>query len=285
MIWIFAVNHIANVISVAVPFVGSGMASHETYRLFREGGADPAAARLALPLAGIVSTATLATVLTTAAVLSGNPAAAASGLLAAVAMLGVAVTVAVELRSEKGRTRLVRLTAFSIRCSQRVIRRPKGQAETLAQAALASIQRLRLGASGLVLVLLWGLVNWRADVACLTFAIRAAGITGLAAGKILLVWTAAVGAASFSPTPAGIGAVEVAMVAVLVAAGVKVSHAVPAVLVYRVISLKGGATIWATLYRYVHRRRTRPHLLPGRGLHQREPPRGGSRWIDGASIG
>jgi putative heme transporter len=252
--WILASSYTANAISIAVPVVGSGMASRLAYQQFREGGADPAAASLALTVAGIVSTVTLATVATAAAVLSGNPAASAGGLLAAVAMLAAAVTVAAELRSEKGRARLLRLIAVSLRCSQRVIRRPKGDAQVLAQAVLASVQRLRLGAPALALVLLWGLVNWWADVACLAFALRAAGITGLSAGQILLVWTAGAGAASLSPTPAGIGAVEVAMVAVLAAAGIKGSLAVTAVLVYRVISLKGAVTIWALFYRYVYQR-------------------------------
>ena len=106
---------------------------------------------------------------------------------------------------------------------------------------MASIQRLQLGASALTRVLLWGLVNWWADVGCLAFAMLATGITGLSAGKILLVWTAGAGAASLSPTPAGIGAVEVAMVAALTIAGVNGPHAVTAILVYRAISLKGAS--------------------------------------------
>ena len=273
--WIFASSHIANAISTAVPVIGSPMASRQAYRQFREGGADPAAASLALTVAGIVSTVTLATVVTAAAVLSGNPAASAGGLLAAVAMLTAAAAVAAELRSQNGRARLVRLIAFSLRCSQRVIGRPKGDADTLARALLASVQRLQLGASTLARVLLWGLVNWWADVACLAFALRAAGITGLPVGKILLVWTAGAGAATLSPTPAGIGAVEVAMVAALAAAGVKGSHAVTAILVYRVISLKGTATLWALLYHYVHqrRRRTRARTADLRA-DQTTPPAG-----------
>ena len=153
-----------------MPVIGSPMASREAYRQFREGGADPAAASLTLTLAGIISTVTLATVATAAAVLSGSPAAAAGGLLAAIAMLAAAAAVAVELRSEKGRARLVRLIGMSLRCSQRVIRRPKGDADTLARAVLASVQRLQLGTFTLIRVLVSGLVNWWADVACLAFA-------------------------------------------------------------------------------------------------------------------
>jgi putative heme transporter len=122
---------------------------------------------------------------------------------------------------------------------------------------LASIQRMRLGIPTLAQAVLWGLVNWWAGAACLAFALRAAGITGLSVGKILLAWTAGTGAASLSLTPAGIGAVEVAMAAALTAAGVKGSHSITAILVYRVITLKGTGTIWALLYRYVHQRRRR----------------------------
>jgi len=212
-------------------------------------------------------------VATAAAVLSGSPAAAAGGLLAAIAMLAAAAAVAVELRSEKGRARLVRLIGMSLRCSQRVIRRPKGDADTLARAVLASVQRLQLGTSTLIRVLVSGLVNWWADVACLAFALQAAGITSLSVGKILLVWTAGAGAATLSPTPAGIGAVEVAMVAALTAAGVKGSHAVTAILVYRVITLKGTATIWALLYRYVYQHRRRvPEAEPPQALGSMSPP-------------
>jgi len=47
------------------------------------------------------------------------------------------------------------------------------------------------------------------------------------------------------------------MVAALAASGVKGSHAITGVLVYRVISLKGGGTIWGLLYLYARRRRRR----------------------------
>jgi uncharacterized protein (TIRG00374 family) len=157
------------------------------------------------------------------------------------------------LRSQQGQARLIRLTAFVLRCSQRLIHRPKGSAEALAQKVLTSIQRIRLRPVDLAEVVLWGLVNWWADVACLAFSIKSAGIT-LSVGKILLVWTAGAGAASLSPTPAGLGAVEIAMVAALAGAGARGSYAITAVLIYRAISLKGTGTLWAALYRYVFKR-------------------------------
>ncbi len=74
-------------------------------------------------------------------------------------------------------------------------------------------------------VLLRAMVNWWAGVACLAFAMGAAG-TGLSLGRILIAWTAGVSAASLGPTPGGIDVVEVAMVAALAAVGTKGSHAI-----------------------------------------------------------
>jgi putative heme transporter len=255
--WILTSSYIANSISIAIPIIGAGIAGRLAYAQFREGGADPGAASLTLTLAGIVSTVTLAPTVTAAAVLSGNPAASAGGLLAAIALVAAAAGVAVEMRSEQGRARLLRLIAVVLRCSQRIIRRPKGDVQVMALAVLRSIQRMRLGGSALTWAVVWALVNWWADVACLAFALRAAGVTGLPVGKLLLVWTAATGAASLSPTPAGIGAVEVAMAAALTAAGVKGSHAITAILVYRVTTFKGAGTIWALLNHHLQQRRRR----------------------------
>jgi hypothetical protein len=76
-------------------------------------------------VAGVVSTVTLASVVTAGSVLSANPAAAGRGLLAAIAMLSAAIAVALVLRSEKGSMRLLRLVTFVIAWSQRVIRTPR----------------------------------------------------------------------------------------------------------------------------------------------------------------
>jgi putative heme transporter len=252
--WILAASYTANAICVAVPVIGSGMASRQAYQRFRQGGADAGAASLALSVAGVVSAVTLATVATASALLSGNPGAAASGLVVAMAMVAAIVFLALQLHADAGRARLERLVAVVIRSSQKVTRRPKGLASDLARAVVAAVERMRLGTGRLARLALFGMVNWWADVACLTFATLAAGISGLSLGKILIVWAAGTGAATLSPTPAGIGAVEIAMVAAMAAVGVRDSSAVTAVLVYRIISLKGAASLWAVIYGHVHAR-------------------------------
>ncbi len=189
----------------------------------------------------------------------------------ATAVAGVTAAIAIGLRTEPGRARLVRITTFSIRGAQRAVRRPRGQPEMLANSVLASLQRVELNATTLGRVLLLGLVNWWADVTCLAFAMMAAGID-VSIAKVLLVRTAGAGAASLSPTPAGIGAVELAMVAAMAGVGVKGAGAIAAVLVYRVIFLKGAGSLAAYVYATVHRhwtaqrrRRTTPFKDFGRG--------------------
>jgi hypothetical protein len=59
----------------------------------------------------------------------------------------------------------------------------------------------------------WALVNWIADVACLVCAIKAVG-EPVPWAAILVVWTAGVGAASFSPVSAGVGIVDIVLITV-----------------------------------------------------------------------
>jgi len=256
--WILACCLASNAISLSVPVIGSGIATRRTFRRFRQGGADATTASFALTVAGVVSTVTMATVIAAGAALSGNPAAAVTGVAGAVVMLGAAVAVAVELHSDRGRTRLVRIVRVAIGWSERIIRHPKGEPDVLARNALASLERMRLGFATTGRVAVWGLVNWWADVACLLFSLWAVGLDHLAVGKIVLVWLAGTGAATLTPTPGGIGAVEVTMVAALAAFGVRGPDAITAVLVYRLITFKVIGSFWAVAYEYVDRHR-RPH--------------------------
>ena len=125
---------------------------------------------------------------------------------------------------------------------------------------LVALQRMQLRAPALARVTWWGLVNWWADIACLACAMQDSDLAGLSIGKIRVVWTAGAGAASLSPTPAGIGAVEIAMVAGLDAVGFKGPSAITAVLVYRVIALEGAVSLWAVLYSWL--RGARPPTSP-----------------------
>lgn len=78
--------------------------------------------------------------------------------------------------------------------------------------------------------------------------------------RVLLVWSAGIGARSFSPTPGGIGVVEAAMIAALVVAGVRAPQAVAAVLIYRLVNAKSTVTAVLLVHRFIGRLRGRPRL-------------------------
>jgi uncharacterized membrane protein YbhN (UPF0104 family) len=243
----------SNAIAVFMPIVGPGIGTQHVYRGLRKSGVDGVVASFVLTMAGILSAVALAAVVMMGAVLSGNPTTAVGGLLTALASIGVAAAVADQLRSEDGRQRLLRLCVLGIRTSQRVSGRPRGNAEALANSTLDSLEHLRLGRITLARGLFWSVVNWVADVACLAFAARSVGISTLGVGVTILVWTAGAGASSLSPTPAGIGITEIALVAAFAAAGFRGPSVIAAVLIYRIISLKGAVSVWAFVYQWLHR--------------------------------
>jgi putative heme transporter len=240
--WILSTAYLANAVAVAVPVIGSGMAATYAYQQLRERRVDPVIARAALALAGVVSTVGFAAVVVTGAVLSGNPLAAASALASTLACVAILATVLAALRSPAGRSRLRRLTSWLLRTAQRTVRRPHGDPGQLAAAAMERLSLFRLSPGTIALAFTWGTLNWAADAGCLILSVTAIGAP-VPWGGILLAWSAGQGAASFSPTPGGIGVVEVAMTAALVAVGLAPAYAFAAVLLYRILAMKGLVTL------------------------------------------
>jgi uncharacterized protein (TIRG00374 family) len=253
--WLLSTAYAANAMAVAIPLIGSGMATGYAYRQYRRRSADPATVGVAITLAGILLTVAFALVVAVAAIASGNPAASAGGLLGAlVAVVGIA-SVAVGLRSPAGRRCLQRIGSAVVGVVQRVAHRPAGDPDQLVGSALRSLSAIRLGSTALFAALMWAIVNWLADAACLIFAIKAVGVP-VPWHKVLLVWSAGVGAGSFSPTPAGLGVVDVTMTAALVAAGLHAPDAVAAVLLYRIVTFKVIVSLgWTIRHRIFERGR------------------------------
>jgi putative heme transporter len=266
--WLLSIAYLANAVAVAVPVIGSGMAATYAYRQLRERQVDPVVAQAALVLAGVVSTVTFAAVVVVGALVSGSPPAAIGALgsaLACVAILGMAVA---ELRSPAGRSRLQRLTAGLLRAAQRVLRHPRGDPAQIAATAMDRLRLFRLGPATIGLALTWGMLNSAADACCLILAIKAVGVP-VPWGGVLLAWSAGQGAGSFSPTPGGIGVVEVTMTAALAAAGVQPAYALAAVLLYRLVAFKFAITLaWLA-------ERSLTRLRDGRCRPARGPARNG----------
>jgi putative heme transporter len=235
--WLLSTAYMANAIAVAVPVVGSGMATGYIYRQFRQSGVEPAQAGVVLTLAGMLATVSFAVLVVFAAVVSGNLLAATGSLVGATISAALVAFAFIATRSPKRRAQLERLVNW---CASKLRRSPHdatSQADRSVGGLLSRVGALHLGTATLCVAFCWALLNWCADAAVLVLAVHAVRAV-VPWNRILLVWSAGIGAASLSPTPGGLGVVEVTMIAAMVAAGLHPPEAVAAVIVYRIITLK-----------------------------------------------
>jgi uncharacterized protein (TIRG00374 family) len=249
---VLAVTYAGNAISVSLPLVGPEVSSAFTFRQYSRHGIDPAVAAWALAVSGIVSSAAFAVVLAAGAVTSENSTAAMFGLAGAVVSLLPSICVLAALRYRAVRSFLNRLLDRLIATSRRLVRRPGPGAEDFLEHFLDRVASLRLPTFQYAEVFALALWNWVGDGLCLAFAIRATG-SNIPWQGLFLAYGAGMTAGSIGLTPGGLGIVEAALSAALVAAGIRGGHAVAAVLVYRLISfwlvMAGGWAVMAVLTR------------------------------------
>ncbi len=252
---VLATAYSSNAISVTVPIIGSSIATAYAYRDFRRAGARAEHVSVALTAAGVFSTVAFMVVAATGALITGNPAAAAVSLVASCLLAAAVTAVVVAMRFPRARAWLVDRVTATLRVSKRVIKRPRGEPRSVVNGAFDRAGTLRLGYRTSAEAFGWALVNWLADVACLVCAIKAVG-EPVPWAAILIIWTAGVSAASFSPVPAGLGIVDIVLITALATAGLHGKYAIAAALVYRSISLKVLITMaWLLYHRMVGRRR------------------------------
>jgi putative heme transporter len=254
---VLATVYRASAIAVAVPVVGSGLATASLYRDFRRSGTEPAQVSVALAMGGILSSVAFAVVVAAGALVTGNPAAAAAAVAGAAVGVVLAVVVGLALRFPSIRSWLAARITAMLRFSQRVIKRPRSDPEQTVGDMLTMTGGLRFGWRTVAVALVAALVNWLTDVACLICALKAAG-AGIPWSAILIVWTAGAGAASFSPSPAGIGVVDIVLIAALAGAGISPAIAVAAVLLYRIVTFKIVITMASLAYYRLRKPATSP---------------------------
>lgn len=250
---VLATAYSSNAISVTVPVVGSGIATAYAYRDFRRAGAAPEHVSMALTVAGVFSSVAFAVVAAAGALVTGNPAAAAVALAGSAALAAAVAAILLALRFPRARDWLTGRTIAVLRVSKHLTRRPRGEPGPLVTSGLDRISALRLGYLTAGQAVGWALVNWLADVACLVCAIKAVR-EPVPWTAILVIWSAGVGAASFSPVPAGLGIVDVVLIAALASAGMNGTNAVAAVVLYRIIALKVLISVAWLGYHYLMRR-------------------------------
>jgi uncharacterized membrane protein YbhN (UPF0104 family) len=201
-------------------------------------------------VAGVISTLAFAVMVAVGAVQSGDLAAAVAGMATSVGCAAAAGVLVLALHSPRGRARLRSPVAHAIRLSQRLVRRPAGDPLATASDLLQRLGAFHLGLPAIGVAFWYAVINWVADLACLAAAVAAIG-GPVPWGRLLLVWSAGAAAASFSPTPYGLGIVDIALIAALSRAGLGSSDAVGAVLLYRIITFKIAVTLAWIGCRYI----------------------------------
>jgi len=249
---VMAVTYAGNAISVSLPLAGAEVSTAFTFRQFDRQGIDPAVTGWALAVSGIVSSFAFAFVLAGGAVASGSTPAVLLGLGGAFLSVLPAIGVLAALRYQGIRDALNRLLARLLLVSRRLFHRPRPGTDDVLEQFLDRVAAVRLPRLQYVEVFALALWNWVADCLCLACAIRATG-TPIPWPGLFLAYGAAMSAGSIGLTPGGLGIMEAALSAALVAAGIKAHHALAAVLVYRFISfwlvMAAGWAVMAFLIR------------------------------------
>jgi putative heme transporter len=228
-----AAVYVANAVHQTLPG-GAAFSTAYVYRWMRERGAGEAAGAWTLLAGGLVSTSSLAALALVASLLVG----AASGLvaLAADVLLAAALVTGARLLRRRpdlplvaGRRLLLRINA--------VLRRPPARGVARLERWVDQLRSVRPSGRDWTVALTYGSGNWGFDAACLAAAGAAVGTPGLTLPVLMLAYTAGMAAAGISLLPGGIGVVDTAMVLAMVAGGIPATAALPAILLYRLISL------------------------------------------------
>ena len=249
-----AVVYASNAMSVSLPG-GPLFSTTFTFRQSRHWGASRVVASWQLAMSGVLSTGTLALLGVVAALAVGgtaNPVGLAVAVLLAFALVyGVRFVVRhPDCLHAVGRSVLHRVNQLR--------RRPANEGfdrwlETLDQLETVALRRRETAVA-----LCWAALNWVADVACLGFAILAAGAQPSISG-LVIAYAAGKAVATVPLLPGGVGIVEGALTAALVAGGLSAGEALPGVLVYRLVSFLLVAVIGWTVFAILFRANNHDH--------------------------
>lgn len=226
-----AVVYAANAMSVSLPG-GPLFSTTFTFHQTRRWGASPVVASWQLAMSGVLATGGLALMGVVGGILVGsstNYAGLAVAILTTLALLvGVRFVV-----THPG----VLLTGAGgvLRGVNAIRGQPAEHGMDRVGEVLAQLEAVQLRKRDLALASWWASFNWIADVACLGFACLAAGAHP-SIGGLLIAFTAGKVVATFPLLPGGFGVVDGTLTATLVASGLAAGAALPAVIVFRLIS-------------------------------------------------
>jgi uncharacterized protein (TIRG00374 family) len=232
---VVAVVYAGTAIASSVPFAGTQLAAAYSFRQYHRRGIELAVAGWALAIGWLLSTFSFATVLAVGAATSGSLLASLLGLATSLAFLVPPVAAVLALRYPRARRAVIRWSRALVGLARRVTGRPGGDPVATLGDALDRMAGLRLPVRQYAGVYAAYLGNWAGDIACFLCAIKAIGAPVPWHG-VLLAYGAGITADSLGITPGGLGLVEAALTAALIACGLRSGQALSAMLVYRLVS-------------------------------------------------
>src|SRR5919107_137839 len=243
----------ANALHLTVPG-GAALSTAYTYKRRRAWGATAPATTWTMVAGGVAASLALAAIAFGSALVVGGWPTSLGWLvlqIAGVAALGAGVVLVARRPGL-----LVTAGTWGLRLINRVRSRPldTGVAELAEQ--IAALQLIELRGRGRALVGSAALANWVLDIACLAACCAAMGAEGMTLALVLVAYAAATAASSAAFLPGGLGLVDGALLAALVAGGVPSHPALAAVLLYRLVSFVGVAAAGWVAWFVVHARET-----------------------------
>ncbi len=244
---VIATTWAGNAISLSLPLVGPATAAVFVFKRFTAIGVDRAAAAWALAISGIYSTVSFTAITAVGGIVSGSTGLAVTGAVTVVALVIPVCILLAALRRPRVHAGATAVFAAVLRWSQRMFRRPRGNTDQISTSTLDQLVTLRLGPRDTVIGSVTAVLNWLLDLACLACAIMAMHGTVPWQG-LILAWAAGGSVASLGLTPGGLGVVEIALGAALMAAGLPGAAALATALLYRATKLGlvfavGGITL------------------------------------------
>jgi len=243
-----AVVYAANAMSVSLPG-GPLFSTTFTFRQTRRWGASRVVASWQLAMSGVLATGGLALMGVVGGILVGSRTNYAGLAIA----IGATAALLVGVRFVVTRPGVLLTSAGHV---LRWVNAARGHpAETGMERIgeiLEQLEAVQLRKRDLALAGWWASFNWIADVACLGFACLAAGAHP-SIGGLLIAFTAGKVVATVPLLPGGLGVVDGTLTATLVASGLAAGAALPAVIIFRLITFPllaaAGWLVFAVLFR------------------------------------
>jgi uncharacterized protein (TIRG00374 family) len=243
----------ANALHLTVPG-GAALSTAYTYKRRRAWGATAPATTWTMVAGGVAASLALAAIAFGSALVVGGRPTSLPWLV--LQIVGVAALGAGVVLVARRPGLLVAAGTWGLRLINRVRSRAldTGVAELAEQ--IAALQLIELRGRGRAVVGSAALANWVLDIACLAACCAAVGAEGMTLALVLVAYAAATAASSAAFLPGGLGLVDGALLAALVAGGVPSHPALAAVLLYRLVSFVGVAAAGWVAWFVVHARET-----------------------------